>query len=285
MKKHNLFKSFLSIVLLSALSFSAEAAQVNLLSVHSESMNKDVNVVCVTPDIMDAGRRCPVIYLLHGYAANQDAWLRIQPALPRMADQYGVAFVTPDAKNSWYWDSPVNNSYRYETFVSKELVEYIDAHFKTRPTRNFRAITGLSMGGHGAFWLAIRHQDTFGAVGSMSGGLDIRPFPDNWEMKNQLGDYKFNKEVWDNHTVINQLDKLTEGALAITFDCGVDDFFFQVNENVHKKLMEMKISHDFTARPGAHTNEYWNNSLDYQIVFFHKFFQRSAQNSHKRVKK
>ena len=38
----------------------------------------------------------------------------------------------------------------------------------------------LSMGGHGALWNAIRHSDIFGAAGSMSGGVDIRPFPDNW---------------------------------------------------------------------------------------------------------
>ena len=48
------------------------------------------------------------------------------------------------------------------------------------------------MGGHGALWLAIRHQDIFGAAGSTSGGVDIRPFPDNWDMKKQLGEYKNN---------------------------------------------------------------------------------------------
>ena len=68
------------------------------------------------------------------------------------------------------------------------------------------------MGGHGALWLAIRHQDIFGAAGSTSGGVDIRPFPDNWDMKKQLGEYINNKEIWDNHTVINQINKLQDGT-------------------------------------------------------------------------
>ena len=63
----------------------------------------------------------------------------------------------------------------------------MDGHYRTLPSREKRAITGLSMGGHGALWLAIRHQDVFGAAGSTSGGLDIRPFPDNWDMKEQIG--------------------------------------------------------------------------------------------------
>ena len=68
-------------------------------------------------------------------------------------------------------------------FVAKELVEYIDKNFATKADRSGRVITGLSMGGHGGMWLSIRHQDILGGGGSMSGGLDIRPFPDSWNMR------------------------------------------------------------------------------------------------------
>ena len=101
------------------------------------------------------------------------------------------------------------------------------------------------MGGHGALWLAIRHQDIFGAAGSTSGGVDIRPFPDNWDMKKQLGEYINNKEIWDNHTVINQINKLQDGKLAIIFDCGFKDFFFEVNNNLHNTLLKQGIAHDY----------------------------------------
>ena len=68
---------------------------------------------------------------------------------------------------------------RYETFISKELIAYTDKNLNAIPDRSKRAITGLSMGGHGAMWNAIRHQDVFGAVGTTSGGMDIRPFPNS----------------------------------------------------------------------------------------------------------
>lgn len=181
----------------------------------------------------------------------------------------------PDGENSWYWDSPLNEDSQFETFVSRELVSYVDGHYRTLPSREKRAITGLSMGGHGALWLAIRHQDVFGAAGSTSGGLDIRPFPDNWDMKAQIGAKDAGVCDWDDYTVINQTGKLKDGALRIIFDCGYDDFFFEVNQAFHQKLLERGVMHDFIVRPGAHTGEYWNNSIDYQILFFLKFFRES----------
>lgn len=137
-----------------------------------------------------------------------------------------------------------------------------------------RAISGLSMGGHGALWNAIRHKDIFGAAGSMSGGVDIRPFPNNWEMKKQLGELTANEAVWNSHAVINQVDKLANGDLALIIDCGESDFFLEVNKELHKRLLAYKIDHDFITRPGGHTGTYWNNSLDYHILFFCKFFNR-----------
>ena len=130
------------------------------------------------------------------------------------------------------------------------------------------------MGGHGAMWNAIRNKDVFGAVGSISGGLDIRPFPSNWGMSNYIGSRDKNLEVWNNHTVINQLDRLNNGDLAIIFDCGVSDFFYAVNKAVHERLVQQRIDHDFISRPGGHNGEYWNNSLPYQIMFFKNFFDK-----------
>ena len=104
----------------------------------------------------------------------------LKPELGKIADEKGIIFVCPDGKNSWYWDSPKNPSYRYETFISNELINYIDANYPTVASRDKRAITGLSMGGHGALYNAIRHKDVFGAAGSTSGGVDIRTFSNQW---------------------------------------------------------------------------------------------------------
>ena len=252
-----------------------QAAQVDTLMVRSESMNKDIKIVAVRPDKAVKGEKCPVIYLLHGYSGEAKTWIGTRPDLPEIADRDGIIFVCPDGNyDSWYWDSPVCKESQYETFISKELIAYVDQNLNAIPDRSKRAITGLRMGGPGAMWNAIRHQDVFGAVGSTSGGLDIRPFPGSWNMKKYLGERDENLDVWNNHTVINQLDRLKNGSLAIIIDCGVDDFFLAVNKAVHERLLSLKIAHDFILRPGGHNHPYWNNSIGYQIKFFKKFFEK-----------
>lgn len=254
---------------------SLQAARVDTLWVHSPSMKKDVKVVFILPDksLKEQPEACPVVYLLHGHGGHAKSWITLKPELPAIADEKGMIFVCPDGENSWYWDSPLHEDFRYETFVASELVDYTDKHYATKAGRKYRAISGLSMGGHGALWLSIRHKDIFGAAGSMSGGVDIRPFPENWNMKDQLGEYTTHKEVWNAHTVMTQLDKIANGDLALIIDCGEDDFFLQVNQELHKQLLLRKIGHDFTTRPGGHSAAYWNNSIDYHLLFFQKFFE------------
>lgn len=248
------------------------AAQVDTLSVRSESMRKGIKTIVVVPDVAKE-RACPTVYLLHGFGGNYKTWLQIKPELPRIADRMGFVFVCPDGAGSWYWDSPRNPDVRYETFISTELVRFVDARYNTIKERSGRAITGLSMGGHGAMWNAIRHSEVFGAAGSTSGGLDIRPFPKSWEMYKQLGARDEHPDVWDTHTVINLVPGLENGRLALIVDCGYGDFFFDVNQKFHEALLERGIDHDFWVRPGEHNNTYWRNSIDYQLLFFQKYFE------------
>ncbi|HXD78374.1 MAG TPA: alpha/beta hydrolase family protein [Puia sp.] len=264
-------------VLLVLASATCLASQVDTIEVHSASMNKDIRCVIVRPRAaLIPGHhpsRFPVIYLLHGWAGNYAQWLETAPQLRQEADTYGMLLVCPDGGyDSWYFDSPADPSIRYETFISKELVAYVDGHYPTIPDRRGRAITGLSMGGHGALYLAIRHPDIFGAAGATSGGVDFRPFINNWGIKKDLGDSAADAE---NYTVVHAVDALRNGELAITFDCGTGDFFLPVNRELHRKLLEEKIDHDYAERPGGHDGAYWKNSIDYQLLFFRKFFTRS----------
>ncbi len=270
-------KKTISLLSAAVLALTAHAAKIETVMVESPSMKKDVEVVYVLPDKALDGYACPVVYLLHGHGDSAPKWINEKPELAQIADSKGIIFVCPDGSTSWYWDSPVDPSFRYETFVSSELVEYTDSHYATLPRREARAITGNSMGGHGALWLSIRHQDVFGVAGCLSGGVDIRPFPENWNMKKRLGDRDSNPEVWDAHTVINQLDKLQNGGLDIMISCGLDDFFFGVNEALHGELVKRGIDHDYIVGPGGHSWDYWCNALEYQILFFERYFARHAE--------
>lgn len=252
--------------------FSLHAAEVDTLKVLSPSMNKEIKTVVVKPNSYNQIDSLPVVYLLHGHGGNHAYWVNRVPEILKWADHYNMIIVCPDGdRNSWYWDSPVTQN-RYETFVSQELVQEIDKQFKTIKNRKGRAITGLSMGGHGALYNAIRNQEVFGAAGSMAGGVDIRPFPNNWEMKNQLGSYSDNPEVWYNHSVIGNLHLLSPNSLALFIDCGEDDFFYEVNKELHKQLQYYNIPHVFMSGPGKHDVQYWGKTVLHQFLFFNEFF-------------
>ena len=262
------------------------AQQVDTVTIHSKMGHDLKNVVILPKSYAEGNTRYPVVEevaacaerLLHGCGGNYASWITIKPELPQLASQYNLIIVCPDGLiNSWYWNSPLNKDMQFEDYISDEVIRYTDSHYRTIADRSARAISGLSMGGHGAMWNAIRHRDVFGAVGSTSGGLDIRPFPTNWKMQNQLGEFASNKKRWDEHTVINLIPSLKDGDLAIIIDCGVDDFFLEVNRRAHQSLLDHNIKHDYIERPGAHNNAYWNNSIDYQLLFFHKFFAQPKE--------
>ena len=276
--------SFFSILLSFTVAF---AGQVDTITIHHDAMKRNIDVVIITPTITKVNKnvRFPVVYMLHGAYGNARSWMEIKPDLPEIADEKQMIFVTPSALNSWYFDSPKLNDFQYETFVSKDLVNYIDSHYQTNAKRDARAITGLSMGGHGALFLSMRHPDVYGACGSMSGGVDIRPFPQNWNIPDVLGEMASNKQSWDEHTVVNQISRIKNGDLSIIFDCGETDFFLEVNKDLHKRLLGLGIDHDFTTRPGGHTSEYWNNSIDYHLLFFEKYFKNHGTYIQRQVKK
>lgn len=252
----------------------AQGASVDTISTYSPSMKKNIKAVIIKPDKQKTGSLFPVVYLLHGHGGNYGDWIRQVPDLRLYAEQYQLMIVCPDGNvSSWYFDSPEVADSKYETYVSKELISWIDKNYPTQKDRRARGITGLSMGGHGALFLAFKHQDIFGAAGSMSGGVDLRPFPLNWNIAGHLGKYAEHPGRWDNYSVTNMTHLLTPGSLKLIIDCGTEDFFYRVNYAFHQKLSDSNIQHDFISRPGAHNWDYWRNAVQYQLLFMSNYFK------------
>ncbi len=274
MKQSRVYNIFLTAVFLIT-SAGVFAAQKEHVSVFSRSMNKPIPAIVVLPDsYRNSPDLFPVVYLLHGAGDDENAWV-YRTAVMELSDLYNTVFVCPSAgRTSWYFDSPIDPEYQYETFVSSELVSFIDGKYRTVKNRSGRGIAGNSMGGHGALFLAIRHRDIFKAAASMSGGVDIRPFAERWDIKKRLGPIKEFPERWDALTVINLADTISDGELAISIDCGTGDFFLEVNRLLHQKLLLKKISHEYAEFPGNHNWNYWVKSLKYQMIFFNKIFSR-----------
>lgn len=272
----------LAILIVSLASEFTFAATVDTVVTQSKSMKKEIKAVVVKPQLYEgSAKRFPVLYLLHGAGGKYSDWLlntKDKEAVKKLVDNFEIIVVCPDGGvTSWYFDSPIDPTYQYETYVSKELIDFVDGRYRTINDKTGRAITGLSMGGHGGLYLGFRHQDVYGACGSMSGGVDIRPFPENWNIAKRLGPYNQFPERWEANTVINLTHLLSPNKLAIIFDVGRNDFFYDVNVALHDKLIARNIPHDFTVRPGVHNFEYWENAIAYQMMYFGKFFDKNQK--------
>lgn len=269
----------LAATMLAALTANAQQALVQDIKVKASKMAEPVACTVVLPDgYFDPQAQedqYPVLYLLHGHGGCNRDWPDKKADLADCATQYSVIIVCPDGKNSWYVDSPVNAQSQYETFVTTDLVQYVDNTYRTLATAAMRAITGLSMGGHGAMLLGLRHPDIWGSCGSMSGGVDICTYPDRWNIKDALGPYDANRERWEANSVVKTVERGLTTTQHITFECGTDDVMTGQNRALHQAMLNAGIQHDYTERPGTHNWDYWTNALDYQLLFFSKAFEQA----------
>ncbi|MFN9803142.1 MAG: alpha/beta hydrolase [Bacteroidota bacterium] len=264
----------ISILLIPVLS---NAAQVDTLYIFSKSMQKAVPTVVVTPDgySSSATTRYPVVYLLHGSGGSYANWIKRVPQIRSLADQYKMIIVCPDgASTSWYFDSPVDSSFRYETHVAKEVPDHIDSAYKTIQDRWGRAITGLSMGGHGALFIAFRHAERFGICGSMSGALHVSVIRKGYNVEKRLGDTVVNASYWRDWSVLNVIDNYPKDSLRILIDCGTEDRVIPMNRLVHEKMLRLKIPHEYLERPGEHNWPYWENAIQYQLFYIQQQFNK-----------
>jgi S-formylglutathione hydrolase FrmB len=273
MKKLNFL---LVLIFFSQIAFSK--TQVDTISIFSPKMNKEVKSVVILPENYSARRHYPVVYLLHGYSGNYANWVKTVPSIKTLATDYQFILVCPDGGySSWYFDSPIDSTCQYETFITRDLLTYIDTHYSTIPDRSARAITGLSMGGHGALYIAIRNKELFANAGSMSGGVDLRTSTKLFDIAKRIGSIETNSADWDNRSVVNMVGLLKNNELNLIIDCGVSDFFYQINAGLHRRLLALKIDHDYIERPGDHNWEYWTNSIRYQMLFFEKCFEKGKK--------
>ncbi|MEJ8803198.1 alpha/beta hydrolase [Pontibacter sp. H249] len=271
-KKHLLLLLF-TLVILSA------QAKVDTLVIQSPSMQKTLKAGVVTPKSYKKKKNgpYPVLYLLHGYGGNFSNWLKVPPQknlLQSMADKYQVIIVTPDGgKSSWYYNSPVDKSSQYETFVTRELLQLVDSKYKTIKEKQGRFISGLSMGGHGALYLAARNPQLYLAAASMSGSVNVAAI----DRKNLLesieaviGPKAENQQLYEQHSIVHMVPQLKQSNLQFMIDCGIDDFLIEDNRELHRRLVAEKVPHDYIERPGAHSWIYWSNALEYHLLFFQK---------------
>lgn len=163
---------------------SARPATVERIKIHGAALEGNLEKNDVDREVLvflppgyakNKKARYPVVYALHGYSIGAYQWSQeihvpqtIEGAFAKGAQEMIV--VLPDSKtvhNGSMYSSSVTTG-DFEQFIARDVVRYIDAHYRTIPDRTSRGLVGHSMGGYGASRIGMRHPDVFGALYIMS---------------------------------------------------------------------------------------------------------------------
>lgn len=144
-------------------------------NLEGNAAEREVLVVLPPGYAQDTTRRYPVVYALHGYSIGAVQWAQeihvpqtVEGAFARGAREMIV--VLPDSKtlhNGSMYSASITTG-NFEAYIARDVVAYIDAHFRTIPTRESRGLVGHSMGGYGASRIGMKHADVFGSLYIMS---------------------------------------------------------------------------------------------------------------------
>lgn len=209
----------------------------------------------------------PVFTLLHGMDGTYLSWCA-NTRIEDLAAKHRIAVVMPDAKNSFYCDTPAGE--RYYTQVTQEVPAAAQRFFGLSDAREKNHIAGISMGGFGAVKLALTHPERYATVGSLSGALDmaaqIRNNTDVDDLKRAIIEDAFGREPRIENTE-NDLPWLlgqaaAQGKLPPIYQyCGTEDFLYQDNRRFLATAHALGVSVTYTETPGDHRWPYWAEQI------------------------
>ncbi len=206
--------------------------------------------------------RTPVLYLLHGLSDDDTIWTR-RTSIERYAAELGLAVVMPAVSTSFYCDEVHGKA--YWSFVSEELPALVKASFNVSDRREDSFVAGLSMGGYGAFKLALRRPDRFAAAGSLSGALDL---PARLESRDLA---VLQAAVWGDASVRGTSDDLLALLEAadpaslprMWLSCGTEDPLVEGNREFLAAAHAHGVRVEHTFRPGVHEWGFWDAGIQH----------------------
>lgn len=221
----------------------------------------------------DAGRkRTPkyrTLYLLHGHSDDHTAWQR-WTSIERYVEDLNLAVVMPAVHLSFYNDMAHGN--KYWQFISEEVPTLVRDMFSLSSRREDNFVAGLSMGGYGAFKLALTHPDRYAAAASLSGAVDIsevvKPVkndPENkaWqaEMRTVFGD--LSKVPSSKHDLFTLAKKVSRGPVKprLYQCCGTEDFLYADNIRFRDFVSKSPLDLTYEEGPGEHNWAYWDKMI------------------------
>jgi len=274
-------------------SFSGPVGQViEGRDMNSQIMGKHVNyAIYLPPGYETSQRRYPVVYLLHGLSDNESGWIQFGEV--NLAADRAIAsreippiiIVMPDGGVTWYINN-ADGTERWEDMFVEEFIPYIDRTYRTRPLKEFRGISGLSMGGYGSLLQSLKHPELFAACAAFSAavrtdeemiattparsGMYTRLYGQTQDKTFLTGHYRDNSVL----DLVRNLPKDQIEQVRFYIDCGDDDFLYKGNATLHILLRDRQIQHEFRVRDGSHSWSYWRTGITDGLKFIGESFHR-----------
>ena len=287
MKKH-LSILFFTVLLTTPNLFAQMGCVKDNLFLTSKILNMERKfAIYLPPDYNNSERSYPVLYLLHGAGDDQTGWVQfgevfnIADKAIHSNDATAMIIVMPDANTGQrgYFNS-IDGSFSYEDFFFQELIPFIEANYRVRSEKRYRAIAGLSMGGGGTIVYALHHPELFAAACPLSAGNGLQSKESSFKMykwqkpdlsENELELYYKNNNGFE---LVNSFpeDKVKEVRWYI--DCGDDDPRWENNAKLHGLMNQKGISNEFRVRDGGHNWTFWRTALPEVLTFVSQSFRQ-----------
>lgn len=225
---------------------------------YSQALDRRIDYwVYLPPGYGASTKRYPVLYMLHGRGGSSAQWR--DWGLFAQADRMirrglirPLLIVTPQGDDG-YWMNHANGGPRWGDYITYDLIAQIDTSYRTIPDRRFRAIGGVSMGGHGAIQLALTNPGLFAVVGGHS-AVFRRPA----EAFAFFGTGK----VYQQHDPISLVRDLQAGVpFQLWLDIGDHDPWVRATLQFHRLLLDRQVPHSWHLFPGTHSASYWASHL------------------------
>lgn len=221
-----------------------------------------------------AAETFPTLYLLHGMSDDHTIWQR-RTSIERYASGLGLAVVMPCTHLGWYTDMAYGN--RYWTYFSQELVAICRSFFRgMSDKREDTFVAGLSMGGYGAFKLALGAPELFCAGASLSGALDIA----GSIQERLLGNPQYWTSIFGDIAQLknspNDLFRLAEDCKArglmprLYQCCGTEDVMYAQNVKMRDFLQSLGYDLTYEESKGGHEWGFWDEKIQSVLHWWSK---------------
>ncbi len=213
-------------------------------------------------------QRYPTLYLLHGLSDDHTVWQR-RTALERYVEGLNLAVVMPAVHRSYY--ANMADGLRYWTFVGEEVPAVARHYFPLSPARRENYVAGLSMGGYGAFKLAMTYPERYAAAASLSGALDVVRLVEAEQATGQAGQNEmahiFGKAEAlagspnDLYSLTEQMVKQGKPRPDLYQWCGTEDFLYADNVRFREHAESLGVAMTYAEGPGGHEWSCWDAQI------------------------